>query len=475
VVKADEGFTTNFNNGVRINSAYSAETINLSALISLRKRLNDFSNSFDNTELTALLSVKKEDLTNDQKLIIDNEITQTVSKLTTFQKNENIKWWSEKKSYVNASIYVITGSAIKADYVEGEIKQNDSTYIYLRDQEQHTFKWNKGDGTEKSITLSNFVKSAYTVNTEGLSTIGSEKPSDMSDADFQTGTGLNESKSKALKEASTHEGDFDAINTYDNAKISFGFIQFAGNNNSIEYLFARIKLEKPTIFEEYFSQYGVDVEFKTNANDKVVSDSCRIIVHDPNEGKTLRGVGAEVFMSKSSIYAAIMIRAGANAEIKKMQLKIAKENYIDTSEKIKLGFKVQSVKVAEGGLNGPKDIIGETDVNNYKETTAYTINNTNGYIIEIDLDLTNVKFHEILESEKELAALYGTYINTPNISITSFREAIRSIIIEDGLTTIQQVKDIDPIKLLKKAKELNSSSIHKNRIQAAIDEEELND
>jgi len=473
IKKADADFASSFANGVKINSSNTESTINLNALISLRKRLNNFGNTLTNTSLTPLKSIKNEDLTSAQKTTIKDANSATVEALKTFQNNKNIDWWSNKKSNINENIFVITGTSTKAKYNVGEVKENDATYIYLRDHKKHSFKWTKDDGTEKTKTLNNFVKSENTVNKEGLSTIGSEKPSDMSDTDFQSGTGLDESRSKALKEASSHEGNFDAINTYDKAKISLGLIQFAGGNRSIEYLFAKIKLEKPTIFKEYFGQYGVNVEFRTNSNDSIKSKTCRIIVHDPEDNKTLRGMEAEDFMSRNAIYGAIMMRAGANSEIKKMQLKIAKEKYVDVSEATKLNLKVNTIKVSDGGMNGPKDIIGAGNVSAYKLTSEYTSNNTNGFITEIDLDLNNLKLGDILKSEKELAALYGTYINTPKHSKTSFIEAIKSIIVEDGLTTEQEVKDIDPEKLLKKAKEINPSDEHKERIQDAIDEEGL--
>lgn len=424
-------------------------------------------------------NVEKDKLTENQKKQIQESIKATTNSLKTLQKNKKIKWWAKKKSNVDSSVYVLSGNKTKPDYTESQIEQGDATYLYLINHKKHKIEWSLDEDNKKSIVLNNMVKSGHTSNLEGLSYVGKERPSDLSDEDFKEASGLSESKNNALMEASSHEGNFDAINTYDKAKVSFGFIQFAGGNRSYEYLMAKLKLEQPSTYNEYFGKYGVDVEFRTNKKDEIKESSCRIVVHDPIEEKTYRGLEAEDFMSANAFYSAMLIRAGANDEVKKMQIKIATEKYVYPSENKKLNLTIKAILVLDEGINGPKTIEGETNVSDYKKTDEYTSNNDNGNITEIDLNLEDVKIGDIMQSEKELAALYGTYINVPGWSTTAVIRAVKEIVLKNGLTTVDQVKSIDPSELLKSMKEntyhynkAGEKVVHTNhqkRIQSALD------
>ena len=246
---------------------------------------------------------------------------------------------------------------------------------------------------------------------------------------------------------------------------------------------AKIKLEKPTVFRNYFGKYGMDIEFKTTKQGAIIRKSCRFVFHDPKEKKTLRGTEAEKALSKSPVHQAAFMKAGANEDIKKMQIRLAKELYMNPSENAKVGSKIKVIKVAEGGEGGSKDIEGAENIKNYKKTDEYKTNLKNGHITEIDLDLTNLKLGDIMESEKERAALYGTYINSPGYSLKEFRNAIIAIIKEKGLTTEEQVKSIDPVELLKESKKYakikmkdgtkKDNKIHIKRINDAISSEDL--
>lgn len=477
VVKRADDFESSFSATSTINSASTALTIDLNALMALRTRLNDFGNSFSNETLNTLAGIDKQQLTDEQKEQINTCKVNTLNKLKSLQKKKKIMWWSNKKSNVNSSLYVLTGNSNKASYTEKQIAKNDATYLYLVNHKKHTFEWTKEDNTTKTLELQNMVRSGHTSNMEGMSYVGTEKPKDMADSEFQSNSGLDESRSKALKEASTHEGNFDALNTYDKAKVSVGFIQFAGGNRSIEYLFAKLKLDNPSTFQACFGKYGIDVEFRTNSSNRIIDNSCRIIVHDHTENKTLRGLEAEDLISTSPIYSAILIKAGANTEVKKAQLAVAKEKYVDRPENTKLRLSIKVLKVNTGDT--PTIYEGSTAISEYKQTESYTSNNTNGNVVELDLDLSNLKIGDIMQSSKERAALYGTYINVPGWSITAVKRAVKAIVIKDELTTVDQVKAIDPKELLESMKsnsyhyDKNNNKVehteHQSRIQSALD------
>jgi hypothetical protein len=61
-----------------------------------------------------------------------------------------------------------------------------------------------------------------------------------------------------LAAVSALEGGFDSIQTYDRAKFSWGFIQFAGIGGLVAVL-QQLKTDAPAQFETYFARYGIDV------------------------------------------------------------------------------------------------------------------------------------------------------------------------------------------------------------------------
>ena len=64
-------------------------------------------------------------------------------------------------------------------------------------------------------------------------------------------------------DVSENEGNLDAINTWDNAFMTFGMLQWTiGTKNSKGELPALLKMIKDAdgdVFEEYYSRHGIDV------------------------------------------------------------------------------------------------------------------------------------------------------------------------------------------------------------------------
>ncbi len=66
-----------------------------------------------------------------------------------------------------------------------------------------------------------------------------------------------------LKYISKNEGCFDAVNSYDKAIFSFGFIQFTGavaSGSMLTRVLARLKERDEDVFNECFKQYGMDIQ-----------------------------------------------------------------------------------------------------------------------------------------------------------------------------------------------------------------------
>ena len=100
---------------------------------------------------------------------------------------------------------------------------------------------------------------------KGLFTSGNQKPADFvtTQADKLRAANMTASEINVMIAVAENEGNLDAINTWDNAFLSFGLFQWtAGQGNAkgeLPALLARIKDETPDLFEQYFGQHGLDV------------------------------------------------------------------------------------------------------------------------------------------------------------------------------------------------------------------------
>ncbi len=130
-------------------------------------------------------------------------------------------------------------------------------------------------------------------------------------------TGLSPEGTEALRFISQHEGGFDAINTWDSARFSWGFIQFAGGRGLPPAL-ALIKSESPRLFQSLFARYGIDVLPDSGGRAKCVYVSPK---------GTLYGKAAEQAYGDNPLVVALFVRAGRVPEIKQRQVEAAIRNY----------------------------------------------------------------------------------------------------------------------------------------------------
>lgn len=99
----------------------------------------------------------------------------------------------------------------------------------------------------------------------GLFTMGSQKPAEFvrSHADDLRALRVTQSEINVMIAVAENEGNLDAINTWDNAFLSFGLFQWtAGTGSSkgeLPALLARIKNEDRDLFDKYCGQHGLDV------------------------------------------------------------------------------------------------------------------------------------------------------------------------------------------------------------------------
>ncbi len=123
--------------------------------------------------------------------------------------------------------------------------------------------------------------SKYTTVSDGLSTkkfrkfrkghytMGNVKTADFINANraMLKKEGMSDSALNVMLGVSENEGNVDAINTWDNAIMTFGLFQWTiGVGNAageLPALFKKIKEGAPEAFEKYYRRYGLDVSNKT--------------------------------------------------------------------------------------------------------------------------------------------------------------------------------------------------------------------
>jgi hypothetical protein len=152
---------------------------------------------------------------------------------------------------------------------------------------------------------------------------GSQPAGDAPISTFQEAaarTAVPEEAARALQFVSQHEGGFDAVNTWDCARFSWGFIQFAGGRG-FPLLLAYLKAQEPELFQRYFAQYGVDVlPGRTGNPVPLCVDAKRKVM--------LFGDKAEQCIGDNPVLVGLFIRAGRDPQIQRAQIEAALNQYV---------------------------------------------------------------------------------------------------------------------------------------------------
>lgn len=185
---------------------------------------------------------------------------------------------------------------------------------------RHSFTFPDGstvEFTQRARRSRDQARRQWVLSYPGTHTAGNE-PDTTFEAAGQS-AGLSPAAVRALRFVSGHEGGFDAINTWDVARFSWGFIQFAGGYGFPPALL-HVKQSSPELFHELLAQYGVDVVRSRDGDPTPVFVSART-------GRTLRGREAEQAFGDDPLAIALFIRAGRHTEIKQRQVEAAVHNY----------------------------------------------------------------------------------------------------------------------------------------------------
>lgn len=152
---------------------------------------------------------------------------------------------------------------------------------------------------------------------------GTESAAETPEATFVQATRrmeLPDDAARALRFVSQHEGGYDAVNTWDRARFSWGFIQFAGGRGFPKML-AHFKSQDPELFHKYLGRYGVDV-LPDASGDPVP------VCLDTLRGRVLYGDRAEQRIGDDPLLVALFIRAGRDADVQRLQIEAACRLYV---------------------------------------------------------------------------------------------------------------------------------------------------
>jgi peptidoglycan endopeptidase LytF len=259
-----------------------------------------------------------------------SQIQATITAIDTFQTRNKIDWWAGKSSLIGAS-----------GYTDGLISPNDVTYKLLREFTNYNITYKDHIGNLQKVSFSNFVRSGYSVYPYGVSYSGTvihDIP-----ASYYESVGLSRQLAESLEFVSKNEGKFDAINSYDKAAFSFGFIQFAGatGGGTFPNMMALIKDRNPSLFEEAFGRFGIDVEY-TYKNDKY--EPATMIVFTP-DGKRYEGTEAEKYIRADKVLHGVFVRAGQNIEVAKLQVLSAVQEYVKPALRAKISLNANGLDV----------------------------------------------------------------------------------------------------------------------------------
>ncbi len=337
-----------------------------------------------------------------------NKISKTIQAIKKFQERK-VKYWAQHEQW-NTDL----------TYTFGIINPNDLTFNFLKNYQEHQLQFNTPDSNQPiaNVVFKNFVRSPFTINTDGIAYLGTLSPRKLPLHTYLS-LGLSAAQARALQYVSQHEGNFDALNTYDKAILSYGFIQFAGGNRGLAPLLSLIKNEYPKEFEFYFQRYGIDVEYSIEQG-KI--KFAQIVLIDANDGSVLRSENAEKRISADKRLLGAFLRASYDPVIQKAQIRSAQMRYVLPALEFLLNFS----------------------------------HNVNGQWILID----DVPIQKIIRSEMGITILIDITVNQWVVKARDhFTHAIKAVATQKGITSTHGIYNIDEKALVKEIIKVGDSRV----------------
>ena len=235
--------------------------------------------------------------------VAHSNLTETIAALRRFQAD--VRFFVSKGT--------VTG-AVTSDVV----RPGDATAALL----DRIAVYNMALGANR-LSLRDHVPSNVTQSETGVGFAGTASPSALPVSAY-TDVGLSGGEAAALKLVSTFEGNFDAINTYDRAIVSAGFIQFAGGRGLPPYV-ALLKARQAAKFRDLLQKFGIDVEFTASGG---AISAARVVMLDPAGTRVLRGTAAETAIRDDKRLTTALILSGRDRDVQTVQIEAAARGYI---------------------------------------------------------------------------------------------------------------------------------------------------
>jgi murein DD-endopeptidase MepM/ murein hydrolase activator NlpD len=191
-----------------------------------------------------------------------------------------------------------------------------------------------GGGLITANMRDNLTNSRHMLYPEGIMYLGQSK-TELDLASIQA-VGLSTQHARALQYVSTHEGNFDAINSYDKGIFSYGFIQFVGataSGSSLNRVLASMKQYAPERFRRVFQSAGID------------SDGLTTHVLD-DFGRRLAGDAAWFYIQRNVRLYGPFIQAGFDPALIREQLRVANDLYVQQALNTPLSLTVNGLRLA---------------------------------------------------------------------------------------------------------------------------------
>lgn len=357
-------------------------------------------------------------------------------------------------------------------YTKGQVAEGDISEFILSHYTKMEYKFCDAAGNDQVVTMDNFTKTAYTKNAAGTYSTGTADPANFSVADFKK-FGITDLEARALLFVSKNEGKFNALNTYDRAAVSFGFVQFAGGTGGGTFpkMMANLKKDSPDVFKEQFQKYGIDVEYIVDGDKIKMATAVAINV---SNGEVLRGQAAEAYIRDAPELLATFLSAGNEKEVQEAQVKTAVQEYVVPSRSLKFNknttTSVLKYKKTEGAKKVAVTLFGK-EATDFAASAEYAALPAADKEALTSFTLSGEKLSDYIGSEKARAVIIDQAINMgPGGAASAVSKGMLSYIIANKETNKTTLKSASETDILTKIKPF---AFVPKRVQKVIDDSTL--
>jgi hypothetical protein len=129
----------------------------------------------------------------------------------------------------------------------------------------------------------------FTKYKNGVYYYGKQKVKDAveNNRTFLQGQGLTPSALNVIIAVSENEGNLDAVNTWDNAFMTFGMFQWTIGTDiapgELAALLEKVKNAEPELFQKYYGRYGLDIELSNKVSGYILLGGKKLVTSADKE------------------------------------------------------------------------------------------------------------------------------------------------------------------------------------------------